>query len=144
MKLSWKAPDHGGSTINEYTVFRVRTADGAYQRYTANGTSFTDPENTSGSGYTYAIKARNANGSGPFSNAVGDADSVIEPPADSDSDGVPDSTDNCPVVANADQADGDGDGVGDACDEQAPPDGDADGVPDSADNCPLAANADQL
>jgi hypothetical protein len=41
---------------------------------------------------------------------------------DSDLDGVPDSTDNCPTVANADQADGNGgleippDGVGNACD----------------------------
>jgi len=36
--------------------------------------------------------------------------------ADADGDGVPDSVDNCPTVANTDQADGDADGVGDACD----------------------------
>ncbi len=35
---------------------------------------------------------------------------------DGDADGVLDSEDNCPTVANADQADGDGDGVGAACD----------------------------
>ena len=35
---------------------------------------------------------------------------------DTDGDGVPDSTDNCPTVSNADQKDTDGDGVGDACD----------------------------
>ncbi len=35
---------------------------------------------------------------------------------DSDGDGVPEATDNCPSVANADQADTDGDGLGDACD----------------------------
>ncbi len=36
--------------------------------------------------------------------------------ADIDGDGVPNGLDNCPEVANADQADADGDGRGDACD----------------------------
>jgi hypothetical protein len=61
---------------------------------------------------------------------------------DTDGDGVCNANDNCPDVANADQADSDGDGVGDACD--APPDPcaglggdtDGDGVCDSADICP--------
>jgi hypothetical protein len=35
---------------------------------------------------------------------------------DSDRDGVPDITDNCPSMNNPSQADSDGDGVGDACD----------------------------
>jgi len=39
--------------------------------------------------------------------------------ADQDGDGVPDSTDNCPTVANAGQLDANGNGVGDAC-ESAP------------------------
>jgi hypothetical protein len=34
---------------------------------------------------------------------------------DGDGDGVSDARDNCPLVANRDQADADGDGVGDAC-----------------------------
>ncbi|TPV95134.1 MAG: hypothetical protein B7733_11490 [Myxococcales bacterium FL481] len=38
-----------------------------------------------------------------------------EPTADADADGVFDATDNCPSVANADQADINGDGHGDAC-----------------------------
>jgi len=40
---------------------------------------------------------------------------------DVDGDGVPDTSDNCPAVANADQADGDGDGTGDACEGGSEP-----------------------
>ncbi len=36
---------------------------------------------------------------------------------DFDGDGVPDDLDNCPFIANANQADADGDEVGDACDD---------------------------
>lgn len=43
------------------------------------------------------------------------------PVVDTDSDGVPDATDNCPRTANPDQADSDGDGIGDVCDEVVPP-----------------------
>jgi len=50
---------------------------------------------------------------------------------DSDGDGICDNADNCPSVSNADQADTDGDGMGDACD-----DSDGDGVVDADDQCP--------
>ena len=49
---------------------------------------------------------------GAISGQVG----VDENTGDADADGVPDDTDNCKTVRNADQSDADGDGVGDACD----------------------------
>jgi Ca2+-binding RTX toxin-like protein len=63
---------------------------------------------------------------------------------DSDGDGVPDATDNCPTVPNPGQEDSDGDGIGDACDPTpGAPDSDGDGVPDHVDNCPDVPNPDQ-
>lgn len=71
---------------------------------------------------------------------------------DTDSDGFPDSCDNCDANSNSDQVDGDGDGAGDACDDcPADPnktepgvcgcgvpdiDTDSDGVLDCVDACP--------
>lgn len=62
--------------------------------------------------------------------------------ADSDGDGVPDSTDNCPQTPNPDQADIDHDGRGDACDS-VNDDVDSDGVFNVDDNCPNLYNPDQ-
>lgn len=78
---------------------------------------------------------------------------------DTDGDGICDELDNCPTVANVDQANADDDEAGDACDacandpEKTEPgacgcgvadnDSDEDGVLDCADNCPSDSNGDQ-
>lgn len=49
-------------------------------------------------------------------NTYGGANSPGDACDDTDGDNVLDNVDNCPLVGNPDQIDGDGDGVGDACD----------------------------
>ena len=67
-----------------------------------------------------------AYGSGDF-GTPGAVNADCPKPVDTDSDGIVDGKDNCPTVANPDQADQDSDKKGDVCDD-----------------CPGAANADQL
>jgi hypothetical protein len=72
----------------------------------------------------------------------------LPPGEDYDVDSVQNAVDNCPLVANLDQADGNGDGIGDACSYFDPflgylVDSDADGVPDIVDNCAEKVNPDQ-
>lgn len=59
---------------------------------------------------------------------------------DDDNDGIPDLTDNCPLLSNSNQLDTNNDGEGDVCDD----DDDGDGILDSVDNCPLIANPAQI
>lgn len=61
---------------------------------------------------------------------AGESDSKND--IDTDLDGVFDRKDNCPLIANADQQDTDGDGVGDVCDS----DRDGDGVHNDEDDFP--------
>ena len=72
-------------------------------------------------GLVTATFAQNTTGGGSYNNNVGIQITISQPPpppvvTDADHDGVADSADNCPAVANADQANADGDALGNACD----------------------------
>ncbi len=75
---------------------------------------------------------------------------LLETVDDEDEDGLLNINDNCPNVSNLEQADADGDGVGDLCDECTDPDNDGYGNPGypsttcEIDNCPELYNPDQL
>lgn len=70
---------------------------------------------------------------------VDQLDDCVGQNIDTDGDGICDQDDNCPSVANDTQADSDGDGIGDLCDDPSN-DNDNDGVPDQFDTCPLSVN----
>ena len=82
-------------------------------------------------------------GSQPGGSTAPDAPTT-DPTVDTDHDGIPDVSDNCPTIANADQHDHDLDGRGDVCDvcphlADTGADADGDGVGDACDPRPTEA-----
>ena len=68
-----------------------------------------------GNGHCLALPCFGAAFVTPFATISASTFTVVVIGTDTDSDGVPDTIDNCPSVANADQLDANGDGRGDAC-----------------------------
>jgi hypothetical protein len=88
---------------------------------TTNTQPVTFSSSTPSTGDGYEIKHTTTDAKGDYNPNAANWTLKVEasatpPPADADGDGVPDASDNCPSVPNADQADADGDGIGDACD----------------------------
>lgn len=72
---------------------------------------------------SYPLTNSNVVASSPQGNRLPvtwvDGSVVVGTSTDADSDGVPDTVDNCPIAHNPNQSDIDDDGTGDACDEEA-------------------------
>ncbi len=77
-------------------------------------------------GTTYYFEAVSVDGSGNGSASV--TAQLTTETDDADSDGIPDTTDNCSSIANPDQDDANSNGIGDACDSS---DSDSDGLTDA-------------
>jgi cytochrome c peroxidase len=124
----------GSVTTSDFTTFFVCSQDSPLPE----GTDCADADHNGDGAVTtadFGVYLRAFNSGQTIHEQTG----VIEP--NGDGDGHVDSRDNCPSVANADQADRDGDGVGDACNDADDADGDE--WADALDNCSTIANADQ-
>jgi len=149
-----------GSQVEDHSLGK-RESPGALTTYVLEGKDLVESARESGSGVLARLTIR-AVGAGTSPASLGaqpelwvdglqrilpSGDDILsgqiavdrscEP--DSDNDGWPDSTDNCPQVPNIEQYDADKDGLGDDCDD----DDDNDTVLDVDDNCPEDINPDQ-
>jgi PKD domain/Thrombospondin type 3 repeat len=71
--------------------------------------------------FTVTVTARDAAGNSAVATTTVTVGPAQGGAPDSDHDTIPDVSDNCPTVPNTDQADADGDGLGDACDNSNTP-----------------------
>jgi hypothetical protein len=125
-----------------WSVWRERGLSGpVWTGHDVDGDGYPDllasSSSPSNAGFRMFVFRGGPQGPVPPREADADGDGLADCEPDPDDDGVVAPFDNCPLVPNADQADGNGDSVGDACDA------DGDGHLDVNDNCPHGFNPDQ-
>jgi hypothetical protein len=132
-----------GTTWSQQAYLKASNAD-AHDKFGEHAVAI--------SGDTVVVSAHfedsNSTG-GESDNSASDAGAAYVFTPDTDGDGIPDVTDNCPNDANPGQEDADGDGMGDVCDDCTDTDADGFGNPGfpantcPTDNCPNDANPNQ-
>jgi len=157
--ISGRVTDGAGQPINDARLVATCDSGPAIETATDEQGIYALTDVPSGSacsisvtktGYEFTSRSVTVGTSINLTDTVGNRWGIDFVPAsvlDTDGDAVNDAQDNCPTIANADQANADTDAFGDACDNclnAANPgqsDSDGDGIGDACDNCPSDANA---
>ena len=127
VQLNW-TPISYSSELGGYEIEYSTTSGGPFTPFTTTGSKL-DPTATvlgleSGRPYFFRVRTKTLPHANNANTVVSEYTAEVNATTsggvvDTDGDGVPDATDNCPTVSNPDQADFDSDGLGDACDPEA-------------------------